>query len=329
MPLTDSLQEFKTQFNPHLNKVLRVERGQFGSDWNAVEEYILNGGKRLRPFILWMMAKQHRDDIRHVFDEGFFDALSAFEILHNSTLIHDDIIDHHQERRNAPTLTSVLSPDRALILGNILHGKGYELLCSADLPEKFKQECLATYPRISSVINKGQLTDLNFRGRLDIDEVDLIKQIESVAAKFVSTMFELGVEDGDNKQSWEKVGLYFGIILQLVDDLLDIDKQKNKGRGIGADIKEGKSTPLYTFAFCQLSETDRIQFKEIFGKDNVNDDKLEWVIEKCREVGAIRHVGNLIQKYNSKIRDTLKNVGGVSPEHWVYEFADYSVSRTS
>lgn len=334
MAIESKLSQFKEEFEPKLSgffehKISNSQAREEQKVWEEMRAYTLAGGKRIRPFLLWQMLEKTRAEIR-----GLSDILVGFELLHNSTLIEDDIIDKHTTRRHKPTLPTSLKSETingehiSIIAAGLMRCASLNLIQNADVSDDFNQECVNAYTQIATAVNEGQALDLFWTRRLDVSESDLLLQVEKVAARFIEYMFRLGTENTEHKDSWAKIGLHLGVVFQLVDDLLDIDKNKNKGRAIGDDVRLGKTTPLIITAYTNLPTEDRQRLERNFGNPQINDEELDWMIQVCETTGAISHVRDLIKERLAKVDTALSSVG-VGQGHWIHELKKFSVERVN
>jgi len=280
-----------------------------GEALNKLKSYVLAGGKRLRPYLLHRINNEFRKQ------DGIEDVLLAFEFLHNSTLIDDDIIDEHNSRRNEFTLRYTRGEFESLLISNILRGYGINLIVDANLPEEFKKRCIDSYLEVGRSIDKGQILDLNYRRHLNLHEIDCISQTELVTATFLGHMFDLGGLDFE-------IGKNLGVAFQLSDDLMDVDKSKQKGRAIGSDIREGCVTLLSNYTYQKLSPENQRRFSSLFGRKDISNEDLQWMIDQYRNSGAIDYVKRKIEQYTECINKFPK-------DHWIVELGEYSLARTS
>ena len=194
--LKQSLREFKWDFERKIaqyfdEKINEQRNPELKEVFGHLKDYVLAGGKRLRPNILYRMNEEFRKL------DGIDNVLLAFEFLHNSTLIDDDIIDEHDTRRSRPTLPTVYESKNyrgdfaALLSANLLRNAGIDLIVNSGLPKEFQKECGLAYQDIGRSIDLAQILDLEYRGRLDISEEDYISQSDLVAARFIAYMFKL------------------------------------------------------------------------------------------------------------------------------------------
>lgn len=323
---------FQKEFEPRLTnffkqKITTSKTQEEKHVWKEMKNYTLAGGKRIRPFILWQMLEKKRAKLT-----GLSDILIAFELLHNSTLIEDDIIDQHTIRRHKPTLpvslqtTNIKGDHITLIAAGLMRCASLRLITQANIPSRFKKDCIEAYTEIAESVNRGQVLDLYWTKKLNVTEKNRLTQTENVAARFIEYMFRLGVQEKILQDMWANIGLHFGIIFQLVDDLFDIDKNKNKGRPIGDDIRLGKTTPLIIFTYKKLSPKDKKRFKKNFGDQNIRLKELKWTVAMCQTTGATDHIKELIAKELSKLNLKLSSIN-VGEKNWVNEFKKFSVER--
>jgi geranylgeranyl diphosphate synthase type II len=319
----ESLKKFKSGLDNKISvyfdaRIAEEESLELKETFENLKGYVLGGGKRLRPNIISRM----NDDFKKF--EGIDDILLAFEFLHNSTLIDDDIIDEHDKRRNMLTLRKVYGSDyNTLLNANLLRNLGSNLILNSELPDILKKEFALAYQDIGGSIDKAQILDLSYRGRLDISEKEYIAQSEMVTAKFIAYSFWLCAPNIYRKDFFE-AGRNLGLAFQFSDDLMDIDMNKNKGRDIGSDIKEGTPTLLSIYTSQSLKGSDNEKFRELFGKKDLSNDELGLFIGMYGE--AIGKTKDMVRAYVDKANLALCKVG-LPNDHWIFDFGDYSLKR--
>ncbi len=323
------IETFGKQFDAELRRFFeeKSSSSQMPQEvWKDISEYVLSGGKRLRPFILHTMNSEFRraeGNLTHI--------LIAFELLHNYTLVDDDIIDHHDVRRGSQTLPKTYQEKykrgrlAAILPANLLSNVGLELILNSGLENSLVDECRNAYLATSIHINLAQIEDLKQRKNLSTTEDDYLAKIERVSAMFIRYMFRLGASE-DNKLEFGKIGQYLGMAFQLADDLMDVNPEKRKGRDLGSDIRMGTPTLLSIFAYSRLQGADRTRFSGLFGKEDATPAEIEWMISKYEETGAVIHVEEVIKYQISEAKKLLKAIG-VDESHWTYAFADYAYKR--
>lgn len=331
-PLKQSLGEFKIDFDRKISdyfdhKIGEQKEPELEELWSNIKSYVLNDGKRLRPYILWRMNNEFRQL------ERIDDVFIAFELLHNSTLIDDDIIDEHDTRRNRPTLPTTYHSRSyrgnfaALLSANLLRGAGLDLILNSELERDFQRECAVAYQEIGRSIDLAQMLDLEYRRKLGLSKEQYIAQTNLVAAIFIAYMFKLCAPQKYLSDFFE-VGQNLGIAFQLADDLMDIDATKQKGRGLGSDIKEGTPTLLSLYAYERLENPDKEKFKALFGKKKLTDDQLQWMITRYEKTNAIRDSKQRVKTYIDNANRILSSLCRAK-DHWIIIFGDYILDRKS
>lgn len=202
------------------------------------------GGKRLRPLFVLMAYE--------LFDGKTDDAVSAalaVELFHNFTLVHDDIMDNAPLRRNKPTVHSKWSNSTAILSGDVMMVKAYQLICKSKLPAAVLNSVLATFNEMAVKVCEGQQWDLNYETLHKISIPQYFKMIELKTAVLIAACMKIGALIGGAKEEDAKnlyeFGKNTGIAFQLQDDLLDVYGEEEKfGKLKGGDIIANKKTFL-------------------------------------------------------------------------------------
>mgnify|MGYP001321793308 FL=1 len=206
--------------------------------------YILeSSGKRLRPLLVLLSAKAVGGKIKN-----FYNAALSVEMLHNFTLVHDDIMDNADLRRGKLTIHKKYNLNTAILTGDILAAVAYEFLLK-DCKVNAKQ-ALDSFTKGLVEVCEGQSLDTEFETRKNVSLPEYIKMIEKKTAALARMCCELGAYLADGSKEDVKAlsdyGKYLGIAFQIQDDLLDIMADKFEfGKRIGGDLMEGKKKFLF------------------------------------------------------------------------------------
>lgn len=205
--------------------------------------YILSlGGKRMRPLLVLLGYLFEKDDPDRVIRPAL-----AVEVFHNFTLMHDDIMDEAPLRRGMPTVHEKWSDTVAILSGDTMLVKAYDLLLELD-PELLP-EAIRLFNRCAAEVCEGQQIDMNFEAERNVTESDYIEMIRLKTAVLLGFSLEFGglmagMPEHQRKQLYD-VGVNMGIGFQLMDDLLDVYADKSKfGKQVGGDIVSNKKTFL-------------------------------------------------------------------------------------
>jgi octaprenyl-diphosphate synthase len=196
---------------------------------------------------------------------------TVMEFLHTATLVHDDIIDGADSRRNRPTVNALYGNETAVLMGDWLYMSAFETsLAERSLP------ILDILTRVTRKMTEGELLQLTTLGRTDVSEQQYLDIIQRKTAFLFSACCEVGAILGGATESEQKAladyGMNLGMAFQLTDDLLDFTSTDDAlGKGAGVDLLGGKVTlPLiYLIATdssaCELAQTvmDEKKYKTI------------------------------------------------------------------
>jgi len=255
-------------------------------------EYILSiGGKRLRPSLVLAAYNLFKDDV----ENAIFPAL-ALEVFHNFTLLHDDIMDKADLRRNQQTVHKKWSENVAILSGDAMSIKAYELL--ANVPAEFLTEVLQSFNKTALQVCEGQQLDMNFENRLDVSVDEYIEMIRLKTSVLIAVSLKIGgIMGGASKNDVQKLydfGLNLGLAFQLQDDYLDsYGDVKVFGKKIGGDILANKKTFLLIRA---LELSDSKNTDKLLSLIERNDIKDELKISQVLEIYNETNVASLLKE---------------------------------
>lgn len=219
-------------------------------------EYILSlGGKRIRPALAMLACNLYSDNIDPVIK-----AALGFELFHNFTLLHDDLMDHADMRRKKPTVHKVWSDNAAILSGDAMMITSYQLVCET-APQYLKQ-VLDIFTQTALEICGGQQYDMEFENRAEVTEAEYIEMIRLKTAVLLAGCLKVGAITGgasnEDAQNIYEFGINIGLAFQLQDDLLDVyGDSATFGKNIGGDILCNKKTFLLIHALEKASITQR------------------------------------------------------------------------
>ena len=271
--------------------------------WQAAEHLLQQAGKRIRPICVILAARMGGRD----FDHEVRQIAIAAELVHNATLLHDDVIDQGDERRGRPTARMVYG-NAASVLG------GDHLLIDAlrrvqEVDPKLMNGLLDV---ISSMVSAEAL-QLEMRKTFRPDRDVYLQIVEGKTAALFSWALEAGGGLGSLTKSktdaLSRVGFELGMTFQLVDDLLDIEGDANEmGKPGGLDLAEGKLT-WPTILAAERSPEIALKLRQIASDaDAIDGGVPEELIDQIRKTGAIRDTRETAKEYARSALITLKSL---------------------
>ncbi|MDQ2975858.1 MAG: polyprenyl synthetase family protein [Acidobacteriota bacterium] len=216
-----------------------------------------SGGKRVRPALTILSNYAVGGDGSRY---NSIRMATVMEFLHTATLVHDDIIDTADTRRNRPTVNALYGNDTAVLMGDWLYMSAFETsLAERSLP------ILDILTRVTRKMTEGELLQLTTLGRTDISEQQYLDVIQRKTAYLFSACCEVGAILGGASEPEQKAlseyGMNLGTTFQLTDDLLDFTSTDDTlGKGAGVDLLGGKVTlPLIYLMATEASEREKVE----------------------------------------------------------------------
>jgi len=309
--LKSHLEIYRDLFERELNTYLEQETslkdgialGSMHSLFDPVKYIMSNGGKRIRPMLLLLSCE--------VFGGRTEDALSAaiaVEILHNFTLVHDDIMDNASTRRGRETIHKKWDVNTAILVGDELIGLSYRSLLKSKTTQL--AEVINTFTNGVIEVCEGQALDKEFEAGSDVNINDYFVMIRKKTAELLKASASIGaIIGGADENGIEAIKSYaenIGLAFQIQDDLLDVIGNESKfGKKIGGDILERKKTYLYLKAIEVLNENDREKFRKLFNSDEEPESRINNIIkiysDNCTLESAKAEIRNFTDKANEAI----------------------------
>ena len=243
-----------------------------------------SGGKRIRPLLTLGSAKLcgYKNGNRDI------NLAACIELIHNATLLHDDVIDNSHLRRGVKTANSVWGNQSSILVGDYLFSRCFEMMV-----EDGSQEILELLSSTSSRIAQGEVLQLEYKGEIDLLEETYFNIINMKTAALFAAASKVGACLG-NKSKKEKVALEsygknLGLAFQIADDALDYFSSKTIfGKEIGKDFYEGKTTLPLIIIFQRANNEERSFLKEIFKKKKRNEDDFSETLALINKYKAVQ-----------------------------------------
>ena len=279
-------------------------------------------GKALRPTLCLFACEATASSFNRALP-----AAAALELIHNFSLLHDDIQDQDLERRHQPTAWSLWGVPRALVAGDAMHSTGdLAALRSVDLDVS-----ASVVVRVSEILTnsylamiEGQCLDLEFEGRTDITSVEYLHMIACKTGALIRCGLETGalLADGDEAavQAFASFGEGLGRAFQIRDDYLGIwGDEATLGKATGNDIRRRKKSFPVVFALERAAGAALDDLQKIYGQTELEEDDVERVLAILDEVGAREQSQSITEEAANRALDAL---APVSLPEWARAEAD-------
>ncbi|MHC1570857.1 MAG: polyprenyl synthetase family protein [Methermicoccaceae archaeon] len=289
--------------------------------YRACTHYIDAGGKRLRPALLMLASELCGGE-----DDPLACA-AAVELIHTFTLIHDDIMDNDEMRRGVPTVHTLWGEAGAILAGDTLYSKAFEMIAGSSMNAQKRSECMGVLSRTCTEICEGQWIDIDISQREGgVGEQEYLDMVERKTAVLYGAAAEVGGIVGgatpEQRRALYDFGRLSGIAFQVQDDVLDITApQSMLGKDAMSDIREGKMTLI---AIHALSHGVRIP---AFKKADATPEELQSAVEVLDRAGSIQYAKDVAQRYLRMGCSKLDVFEESKPKRMMLELAEFLVSR--
>lgn len=271
-------------------------------------KYLLDArGKRIRPLLTLISTGILNGDVNKAIKPAI-----ALEFLHNFTLVHDDIMDNSDMRRNRETIHKKWNTSIGILSGDLLLAIAFQNII-ADVGLDYCKEVLLTYTNSLIEVCEGQGYDLDFEDRQDVTINEYFLMIEKKTAKLIENSMVIGGMIANGKiesiRSLAAIGKSLGLAFQLQDDLLDLTAINPKfGKVVGKDIVEGKKTFIMLKAKDLLTTKDEIALLNTFFENHgLPTEQVPTMIDYLDKNGVFDVTNETINGYFSTIQSHMNN----------------------
>ena len=296
-----------------VNKFLRKElTGDPKQLYDAASHLIIHGGKRLRPYLVLkscqMLGGKQSDAIS---------AASAVEMIHNFTLVHDDIMDNDEMRHGVTTTHKKFDIPLAILAGDVLYSKAYNTISSkSKLSSNYTTQLVSKLSKACIEICEGQVNDIKFAENKRIPtEKEYIKMIEKKTAVLFEVSCAMGAICAKRKQKDVKnlsvFGRNLGIAFQITDDLIGIiGDSKITKKPVGNDIREGKKSLPIILAIKKARGQNRTKIMRVFGNSRASKQQINLAVNVIRSLGVEKEVRDVALKYAQRAEKSISSYTG-------------------
>lgn len=327
--------KIKEVINPIIQELLLLNVDRDFRD--TVNYQILTGGKRLRPALTIITHRMLGGKIKDILYPA-----AGLELLHNYSLIIDDIIDNGTLRRNKPTVWAKFGKSIAQCIGMDYAAAAFQGAVRSKKPAEISD----VFSRSIKTLVEGEVLDILFeqRGRkeekyvtenryFEITNKDYLKMVRKKTSVLFQACCEVsGIISGAKDQeikALSRYGLNFGIAFQIRDDILDIFGKENQfGKKIGKDIIERKlGNIVILLSLKELKTTDKKQFLEIIRKKEISKKDIKRAIALIKETKSYEKANKLGNEFANKAKENLKFLPQNKWNDILAELTNFTINR--
>jgi len=325
MEKTKQIEQNAKVVNKYLNSKLK---GNPKKLYDAAGHLIVNGGKRLRPYMVIRSCQILKGEVSKAMP-----AASAIEMVHNFTLVHDDIMDNDEMRHGVPTVHKKFGMPIAILAGDVLFSKAFQVITNSNLSTNATTQLVSRLAKACVDVCEGQLLDVKMAEEKKIPvQAEYITMIGKKTAALFDVSCAMGAICATNKAkditNLSSFGRNLGIAFQITDDLIGVmGDPKITKKPVGNDLREGKKSLPILMAIKSAKGNDKKIILKAFGNSKVSRKDLNKAVDVIRSLGIEENVRKQALKYAEKAEKSLAKYSG-SAKIELISLLDFVVKRS-
>ncbi len=313
------LKPVSSEFESFMNGFKQVLHSEVPLLQSAIETVLQSNGKHLRPLLLLLTAKACGNPTATTQE-----AAIIIELLHTTTLIHDDVVDETKQRRGKPSLNAIFDNRIAVLTGDyLLAGTMLRAAGTEQIP------IIKIIARICRELSEGELMQLDNARRHLLDEEQYLRTIHKKTASLISACAEIGAfsvnAPGEIREKCRLFGEYLGYCFQIKDDIFDYQENTDIGKPTGNDIREGKITLPLLYALQTSPEKGR--HMNLIKKQDLSAENITSLIAFAKEEGGIAYAESRLAEYKQKAVEIIQTLPESKARESLLLLADFFSER--
>jgi geranylgeranyl diphosphate synthase type I len=290
-------------------------------------------GKRVRPLLCLLTAEAAGGDM-----EQAMPAAVALELLHNFSLVHDDIEDNSATRRGRPAVWAVWGIPQAINVGDGLFAMTHVALGRLErrgVPPERALWAMRAFNTACTSLTEGQFMDMRFEERVDVTPAEYLQMIEGKTAALIGVACQMGAILGGATskeiETYARFGKNLGLAFQIQDDWLGVwGEEAVTGKPVGDDIRERKKNYPVVYALDHLAANGDRRLRDLYRREQMDHATVRQILKILERVGAEARTLDAARAYHRQALAALDAAGVENREQqWLRELANALVSRRS
>lgn len=287
-----------------------------------VDKYLETKGKQIRPIIVVLSAKFFGAEV----SDGVLCGAASVELLHNASLIHDDVIDESKQRRGHDTINNTWDNHIAVLVGDFFVSNA---LACAIRTNDFR--VISTISELGKELSTGEIDQIDVAKHHSIDEQTYFSIInKKTASLFQSCVkvggYSVGASDADIANLSKFVEL-LGLSFQIKDDIFDYFKDDAIGKPTGNDLREGKVTLPLIYALSHTDAPRHEEMRRLADSDSLTTEQIETLIDYAKAEGGIEYAYATMERLRAEARSILEPYPDNEAKRAFLSLFDYIIKR--
>ena len=295
--------------------------------YEAMAHIPLAGGKRLRPVMAQLTCEMVGGDGKKAIPFA-----ASLEVIHNFTLVHDDVMDDDDLRHGVAACHTVFGLPTAILAGDSLFAYAFEMITESKIDDSIKSELVRHTAYTVRRIAEGQQMDINFEEEETVDPELYLEMIRlKTSILFGSAAYGgalIGGKDIEEADELRQMAISVGLGFQIWDDYLDATAPEEVlGKPSGSDIRQGKRTLLVIEALDRTNGKERNELIDILDNKNNTEDDVKRAVEIMSNCGALENCHKQALGYLNGAKNTIEKYPESDARTLLEELLEYMVTR--
>ncbi len=319
----DEIRELISSDLERLQKIIKQSLSSNSPLLNKiVDKYLETKGKQIRPIIVVLSAKFFGAEV----SDGVLCGAASVELLHNASLIHDDVIDETKQRRGHDTINNTWDNHIAVLVGDFFVSNA---LACAIRTNDFR--VISTISELGKELSTGEIDQIDVAKNHSIDEQTYFSIInKKTASLFQSCVkvggYSVGASDTDIANLSKFVEL-LGLSFQIKDDIFDYFKDDAIGKPTGNDLREGKVTLPLIYALSRTESPRHGEMRRLADSDSLTTEQIETLIDFAKAEGGIEYAYATMERLRAEARSILEPYPDNEAKRAFLSLFDYIIKR--
>jgi geranylgeranyl diphosphate synthase type I len=325
MDLKSELAKRTALFNTYWQRYLEIKQPMML--YEASQYLPAAGGKRIRPFLAMISCESISGE-----SEKALPFAAGLELMHNFTLVHDDIMDHSLLRRNRPAVHVKFGESTAILSGDMLFAKSFEAVLGSTVDFSTFKQIQQDFINCVISICEGQQLDMEFEQRKIVTEQEYLEMIR----KKTGALFELSGKGGaligggtpEEVAALQTYGMALGLAFQIWDDYLDMSSSTTTlGKDIGNDIRNGKKTLIAVHSLSQATGKQKKLLDVIFGDRDASESDVMKIYNLFQELGSVQYAQQRAIHFAGQAKDAISQLKPSEAKELLIQLVEYTIHR--
>ncbi len=320
-----TFESIKTALSTELKQLNDLIRASLSSDNplmdKVIDTYLCTKGKQVRPIIVMLCAKMFGE-----IDQKVLNASAAVELLHNASLIHDDVVDDTKLRRQKPTLNALWDNRISVLVGDFFVSMAlHRAIATGDM------RIIEQIGQLGTQLSLGEIDQIYNAREHTLTEEGYFKVINfKTASLFVACArvgcFAVGASEEDTERL-SQVAELLGLCFQIRDDVFDYFDAEKVGKPTGNDLREGKITLPLLHVLLNPNTPRHEEMLALVKSEELTDSQIATLTAYARENGGIDYAYNHMAALRDKALEILKDLPNKAEVERLKQIFDYIITR--